>query len=136
MSVLDYTEFRRLVENKLSESYSATAIQYENTVLDKDGLTEWVAVFDKPTFIESTGMGETSALTEGILIIPIFTPIGTGTERSRAIAEALETVLANTDIGGISLGNAELHPAAPNESWFQQNLQVPYIAVMGQDSSC
>jgi len=134
--ILDFTEFRRVVENHLNANYSTTAIQYENTGLDKEGLTEWVAVFDKPTFAESTGMGETSALTGGVLILPIFTPVGTGTERSRQIAEALAAVLGDTDLGGVSLGTPELHGAPKNESWYQQNLQVPYVAVMGQDSLC
>ena len=134
--MLDYTEFRRLVENQLNTYYSTTAIQLENTVLDKDGLTEWVAVFDKPTFAESTGMGESSYLIGGILVIPIFTPIGSGTERSRQIAESLVAVIGDTTLGGIILGTPELHSAPNNESWYQQNLQVPYVAVMGQESQC
>jgi len=134
--ILDFTEFRRVVENHLSANFTTCPVQYENTQLDKEGLTEWVAVFDKPVFSESTGMGETSALTGGVLIIPIFTPLGTGTERSRQIAEALAAVLGNQELSGVALGAPELHNAPNNESWYQQNLQVPYIAVMGQETFC
>lgn len=135
MSILDFTEMRRIVEDTLKTSFTSCSIQFENVTLNKSDLTEWVAVFDAQSFSDSTGFKEVAAYTKGVVIIAIFTPLNTGTERSRQLAEDLSTILANKNIEGVQFDTPELHNAAPNETWFQQNLHVPYSVVLGQDST-
>lgn len=134
--MLDYTEVRRIFESYLKTYFTTCKIKFENVPLDTSELLEWIAIFDKPISAESTGMQETTALTTGVLIIQIFTPIDTGTERSREIAEILATLLGDENLSGISLATPELHNASPDPSFFQQNLIVPYSLVMGQTETC
>jgi len=134
--ILDFTEFRRVIENYIKANYTETAIKYENVDLDTSDLDEFIAVFDKPSFAESTGMGETSSLTGGNLIIQIFTPLNTGTDRAREIADILATALDGEVISGVALSTPELHASPNSTEWYQTVLQIPYITVMGQESLC
>jgi len=133
MAMLDFTEFRRLIETHLQDNFSTCPIKFENVPIKREGLVNWIAVFDKPTFAQSTGFGETSALTGGVLIIQIFTPLDTGTEVSRSIADELAELIGNKELFGIALSVPELHSAPGNNEYFQQNLQIPYLTVLGQE---
>lgn len=137
--MLDFTSIRRIVEETFSNNFSACPVKFENTTLPKavgKAPKEYIAIFDNPAYSDSTGMGETTYLNAGIVIIQIFTPINTGTERSRAIAQLISDFLSSQSIEGMEFGTPELHPAPKNDSWYQQNLNIPYTVVMGQPFSC
>jgi|LGVD01.1.fsa_nt_gb hypothetical protein len=134
--ILDFTVLREIVESYLHDNFTLCQVKYENVPLDTSKLDEWIAVFDKPTFSESTGLGMQSALTGGVLVFQIFTPRGTGTQRAREIANELVSLFGEESISGVALLTPELHSVPNNESWHQKNLQVPYLAIMGQEITC
>lgn len=137
--MLDYTEFRRLTETYLRDNFTTCPIKLENLPLptkDGKGPSSYIAVFDAPAYAESTGMGETTALKGGTTIIQIFVPLNTGTEFTRAIAQELADLLENENLGGIAYGVSELHPAPKSDSWYQSNLQIPYVLVTGPNDYC
>lgn len=133
--MLDYTEQRRLVESYIGDNFTLCPIKFENLPLpttDGKGPTSYIAIFDKPSFAESTGMGETSAHKGGIVVVQIFVPLNTGTQLTREIAQSLADLLESTAIGGIHFDVSELYAAPKSDSWYQSNLQIPYVMVSGQ----
>lgn len=137
--MLDYTEQRRVVESYIKDNFATCAIKFENLPLpavDGKGPTSYIAIFDKPSFAESTGMGEVTAHKGGTTIIQIFVPLNTGTALTRSIAQELADLLENKVVGGISYDVSELHPAPKSDSWYQSNLQIPYVMISGQEPYC
>lgn len=132
--MLDLTQFRESIESEIDDNYSATPVKFENVELDLEDAENWVAVFDKPAFSQSTGMGEKSYWLGGELIIQIFTPLGSGTKGARTIGQELSDLLSSVTIEGISMDTPMLIPAPKNEHWYQMNLHIPYVAVMGQNT--
>lgn len=138
--MLDYTTQRRLIEEEIDTNFSTCPILFENVGIPPEAnIPAWVSVVDKASFSNATGLGEASFLTGGAIILAIFVPKGSGTALARSIAQELSDLLANKDIGGITLNQPEFHgsPGVDRENpWYQMNLIIPYVAVMGQSISC
>ena len=136
--MIDFTTTREIVESFISANFTDCPVKYENVGLDAKDLEKWIAVFDRVSVSEAVEMGEDSPfLMGGVIIIQIFTPIGSGTSGGRTIAQDVSDLISQKEIGGMYFLEPELHMAAPtaDATWFQMNLVVPYNTVMGQSAN-
>ena len=124
--MIDYTVVRRLFEQYIATNFTEVPVQYENTRLHTE--SEFIAVFDQEADAEQMGMNETSFLIRGLIIIQIFTALGSGTQRSREIATKLSSLLNNASIGALSFEVSSLTSVGQvdDADYYQQNLTVPY----------
>ncbi len=134
--MIDYTTIREIIESEIADNFTLCPVKYENVPLSDNSVDDYIEIFDRQSFSESTGMGDTSIHMGGVLIINIFTELNTGTARGRLIAQTLSDLLQSKNIEGLSLGVPELRPAEPNESWYQHNLLIPYTTVTGNVDGC
>lgn len=134
--MIDFTEIRRIIETFLQDNFTACPIKQENIPLVPDNPKEWIAVFEKSSFSESTGLGEDSYHLGGVFTFQIFTTLGTGTQRARELAVDLSDLFNSTDISGIAMQTPELYPGPDDPQWYRHHLVIRYSTVTGQDSEC
>jgi hypothetical protein len=134
--MIDFTEIRRIFEVFIADNFSTCPVQEENTPLVTEGLPAWIALYEKSSFSESTGMGETAYHLGGVLTIKIFTTLGTGTATARAIAKDLSDLFNDTDISGIMMENPELYSGPDDKHWYRHQLIIRYSTITGQESQC
>lgn len=134
--MIDYTTIREKVETEIGTNFSTCPVKYENVPLSPHDATTWVAIFDRQTFSESTGMAEDTFHLGGTIIINIYTELNTGTAEGRAIANELSNLLSSQDVDGLKFQTPELRPGEPNDSWYQHNLLIPYTTVTGNEADC
>ncbi len=138
--MIDYTAPRRALEMYLDTNYTLTPIKFENVELSEDITGGFVAVNDIGTESNTLEMGGGNTfLAKGILVIQIYTVLGSGTQQGRLIATNLSTLLAGQDLSGLLLEEPvfESFGQVDGADFFQQNLTIPYQFVYGQaDGTC
>ncbi len=132
--ITDFTTIRRVAETALSSSYTETDIKYENVGLELS-VNEFVALRDsaQPSALLAIGQEETHV--GGVLLVDIFTEAGTGTQRARVIANAVDIVLGAQEIGPVSFGASALHTVGETKDaiLYHHVLQIPYQYISGID---
>lgn len=134
--MIDYTTIREKIETEISDNFTECVVKYENVELEDSTVKEYISVFERQSFGEAVSMDETDFHYGGIIIINIFTELGSGTARARTIAQSLSDLLSSQDIDGLQTQEPELRPGEPNESWYQHNLLIPYTTVTGDENGC
>lgn len=134
--MIDFTEIRRILEKFLQDNFTLCPVKEENTPLDTTDLKNWIAVFDRTDFSESTGMGETAYHLGGQITIRIYSRLNTGTADARFIAQELTNLFNSTEISGIVMQTPELYPGAENKHWYEHQLIIKYTTITGQDPQC
>ncbi len=135
--MLDLTTSRSIVEKYLGTNFTTCPIRFENVGMPEEAAT-WISLTDKQDISGSTGLGETSAVINGSLIIGIFTILGIGTTTARSIAEELSDLLGNQELEGIAFQEPIFHGSPGGNSdipWYQMNLVIPYTSILGQNYS-
>lgn len=137
--MIDYTSVREDLETYLSNNFTECDIVFQNMqpVLE---MSEFIVVSDTTVDSSFTSMGSTDQLVTGLVSILIYTPLNTGSGRSRSIASSLATLLSGLQYQSLTFAEPELHSVAIDDKsvYFQQNLQVPYTFAYGdhQISDC
>lgn len=139
--MIDFTAPRRALEVYLNTNFTTVPVKFENVNIDNsvDLTGGFIAMHDTGTDSLGTGLQETVALVKGMIVIQIFTALGSGTQTSRSIASELETLLAGEDLSGLQLGEPVLESfgQVDGADFFQQNLTFPYQFFYGQvESDC
>ncbi len=130
MALIDFTSVRTVTETYLDVNFTTVPTKFENVGLLEDA-PEFIALRDKSGQAETLALGEIQSLTQGVMLIDIYTARGLGTQRSRTIATELAALLSNQTVSFISFAGAELHTVGEIEGYFQQVLQIPYQYVYG-----
>jgi hypothetical protein len=125
--LLDYTLIRRAAESTLAAQYFDTKIQFENIQL-AEKVDEFIALRDQAGESQPISLDNQTGMLVGTLFVDIYTPIGSGTERARKIANSVANILSGKDIDGISFGPASLYTLGvlENTKWYVHSLHVPY----------
>ncbi len=130
--MIDYTEIRRLIENKVEETFSTLPVEAENTFIDPED-SEHVKLVISDASSEPIYMGSSSRLVRGLITAVIMVHRGTGTTKIRTVASQLCAILKGSDtIPGITFndGEAELIPVGALEDdsiFYQYNLVIPMM---------
>jgi len=134
--MIDFTVIRKVVETVIVNNFTECPIKLENSYLATKDIPEWIAVFDKTNYSDTTGMGEETYLLNGIVTVQINTKLNTGTERAKEIAKSLSDLFNSKEIEGIAFHNPELYNAPETEHWYRHHLVIRYTTIMGQTSQC
>jgi len=134
--MIDYTAPRRAIEVYLNTNFTTVPIHFENVAVDDsvDLTSGYIAITDTGTESISMGMQEEVTHVNGMVVIQIYTVLGSGTQTSRSIASELETLLAGEDLSGLQLGEPVLESfgQVDGADFYQQNLTFPYQFFYGQ----
>lgn len=130
--MIDYTEIRRLIENKVIDSSVSLPVEAENTFIDPED-AEHIKLIISDVSSTPVGIGAGSRLIRGAITAVIMVHRGTGTAKTRTAASELCEVLKGTSsIPGVTFndGEAELIPvgALDDDSiFYQYNLTIPMM---------
>ena len=131
--MIDHTEIRRLIENKISGSSLTLPVEFENTLISPDDVAH-IGVVLTDVHSQPACMGN-SRMVNGMVVIEIYTKLGTGTKLARETASFLCDLLKGEDSveGVIFEGGGELISMGASEgsSLYQHNLMIPYIFQYG-----
>ena len=132
--MIDYTAPRRALEMYVDANFNMVPVLFENIKPNRDLDGGYIDFTDIGTTTENLGMGEDVYSVRGQIIIRIFTPLGSGTQKGRQIATALDTLLTGQDLSGLKLEVPlfESFGEQPGVDWFQQNLTFNYQYFYGQ----
>lgn len=122
--MLDYPEFRKRIETVLSTL--PVPVSFENVLFARTPV-EYIEVTFQESSAKLLECGTGINMIDGILIISIFTKIGTGTNRAREIA-ALVVTLLDTPITDISLSEPVLASVGilKDAAHYQHNLSFVF----------
>lgn len=125
--MIDYTSVRQTIEKHLGSNFSTCPMQRENVAINERQPNEYISLYDTITQSETISVGVVKC--NGMLTITINTKLGIGTNRSREIAENLDSLLANQEISDIVFKESELKslPIKKDARHYQQVLLIPYI---------
>lgn len=134
--MIDYTSVRQAIEVLINEELEDVLVVFENTATEPVNV-EHIEVFDETNRSDAMELGGVVQRVHGLLTITIFTTAGSGTERAREIATAVDTVLSSSDVDGLSFQGSELYSVGYTKSGhlYQHNLITPYSYFYGQDES-
>ena len=138
MSMDNYLKKTRdTIATYFNASWAETSVQYPNTILTTDGLTEFITL----TLQSVTGFQQTitnqrqrGQVRHWLLIIQIFTKGKLGDGRAYQIADLLEDFLTNKtlDVSGetnqiiFEVPNPPTSISSQRDGWFQMNVSYPY----------
>ena len=136
--LIDFTITRQIVEKFLMDNFTECPIQYENIPLPEDNPKEYIAVFDKVNTNFHDTLQSTSSPCKGVIIIQIFTQLGTGTQRAREIGSLLSSLLGAKSIDSIAFQNGSLFgvPTSPKDVYYQHSINFEYTFIYGQNNVC
>lgn len=135
--MIDYTSVRRSLETHIADNFSEVPVQYENRRIDR--AKEFIALFDQEADSLVSEIAGGVSMVTGIVIIQIFTELGTGTERSREIASILANITNGLQTDVLSFQSAVLSSIGQVDGidYYQQNLTIPYTyAYAGNEIQC
>ncbi len=133
--MLDLTTSRSIVESYIGTNFTTCPFRRENVGVPNETET-WISLQDKQNVVNPTGMGESTMVAGGNLIIGIYHLRGEGTKVHRTIAQELSDLLGNQEIEGMVFQEPVFHGSpgdGENISWYQMNLVIPYTSILGQE---
>jgi hypothetical protein len=131
--MIDYTNIRRLVEERIASISLIPPVVFENTDILQDA--EHVEVTDEDIESSPVCLGSSARFVTGKLIISIYTKQGVGTDRAREIASTICNNLASWDNPTIFLKREEEFFSVgkvEDSSMYQHNLIIPYNYQYGE----
>ena len=136
--LIDFTITRQIIETYLRDNFTECPVQYENVPLSEDDPKEFIAVFDKVNTNSTDTLQATSSPCTGVIIIQIFTKLGTGTQRAREIGSILNALFGDKTISNINIQNGALFgiPTDPKAVYYQHNINFEYNFIYGENVVC
>lgn len=133
--MIDYVFIRELIETFLEENFTTVPIQFENLTIDD--VEEYISVEDTNDDSEQLGSGIEAYRVYGAITIKIYTPLNTGTERSKQLATELTTLLTKKEVSTFTFSVPILSSfgQVKDSSHYQQNLTIPYTYIYGQNEN-
>lgn len=135
--MIDYTEFRRQIENFIEANYTGSLpVRYENTTFQAAN-TEHISFRDLGDIaVEPMEIGGSINVSDGAFAIEILTALGEGTEKARLVATELDTMF-NIGLDNVAFRDRELKSVGEVDEapLYQHNLIVPYRYIYGQNDS-
>lgn len=133
----DYTVVRRVIEKLIADNYTGDlTLVYENTYLEAVD-EEHITILDEgDVYVEAMEIGSPISRNKGLIVLGIFTAVGSGTLKARQEAVKLDSIF-NTAVEGISFGEREFRVIGsdPEAPLYQHNFIVPYEHFYGQEDS-
>lgn len=106
-----------------------TPVKYDNVDLDTSGMDEYIAVYVLSGEGVQASLGVAGDyILSGVLVIMIFTELGAGSQRPRAIADAMSDLFRGTKIGDIVFKVPSGSRVAFDGSYYQFNLTIPFYS--------
>lgn len=118
---------RLALSSHLKTNFTTIPIKWENRPFDQD-IKEFVEIFIRPGKATPTSISNTQISYEriGLLILSVFTPKGTGTDRNKEIADELEELFLKETIGQSTFNESEYIPVGEIEERYRGNLLLYY----------
>lgn len=137
---------RQAIEARFATAWAiaepTVPVKYQNALFDQPANSEWVAlhVLDGPGAQASLETGPFHRYV-GVIVIQIFVPENTGTQRARTLGDNAASVFLVSNRGAafkagggnpldgsgrITCLTPAIEPGEVNEGWFQMNVNVPY----------
>jgi len=131
--MIDFTTVRRLVETFLVDNFTTVPIQLENEHINVENITEFIALTDIGVDTEDMGSGTNVLRVDSNLVIQIYTELGEGVQRSRAIASELVTLLSTFSFDALTFTTPQFDTfgQVKDTDYYQQNLTFPYTYFFG-----
>ena len=131
------TEVQNLIVQRFDSQWYETEVEYANTRIDKDNLSEWVKLSIQ--FSPSIRIGfSKAALRRGTIYVQSFTKIGIAQGRAIELAEKVAAVFVDWDIEGLNLSQhditilgekATMGITTTETNWFQVNCAIDFSFV-------
>jgi hypothetical protein len=132
---MSYNTIRAAIEGRIAAEMAKAPsypVSYQNAPFTPPNGTPWLQVFLR--------LGDNSYATlktinrqTGVLVVNVYTPVGTGTGANFTIAERIRALLDRQTISGIifdaASGPAQVTPASP-EPYYQTQLTVTFEAYL------
>jgi hypothetical protein len=136
--MIDYQSVRYTLEKLITLNFAEVPVQLENTRIDDD-VPEYVSVNIQDVDSDPFDMDGDIYLVQGLLILGIYTKLGSGIERSRELASMLNMVILTAADSTITFGTPTLTSAGQVEdaNYYLQNLNVQFQYVYaGLPATC
>jgi hypothetical protein len=132
---MSYNTIRAAIEGRIAAEMAKAPsypVSYQNAPFTPPNGTPWLQVFLR--------LGDNSYATlktinrqTGVLVVNVYTPVGTGTGANFTIAERIRALFDRQTISGIifdaASGPAQVTPASP-EPYYQTQLTVTFEAYL------
>jgi hypothetical protein len=132
---MSYNTIRAAIEGRIATEMAKAPsypVSYQNAPFTPPNGTPWLQVFLR--------LGDNSYATlktinrqTGVLVVNVYTPVGTGTGANFTIAERIRALFDRQTISGIifdaASGPAQVTPASP-EPYYQTQLTVTFEAYL------
>ena len=126
------------ITSEFASEFSACPIEWPNTRLDKDTLTEWVRISVKPYNPTLRNLGK-DVNRRGAVYIQAFTKTDIGAGRATALATTAAAIFECKFVGSIEFDGAEINEVGTSASgsalssesgWYQVNAIVDYKVIV------
>lgn len=134
MSTTVFEAIEKAVTNRVKDNWTATAIQYPNTVKDMSGEASWMSVDVVHTMAQRltiTGNDDTGLLYRGQVVLNIYRLSGKGTATIKSLVDDAGDLFRYVRLS-VSGGNT-LQFYVPNVAvlglrgqWWQETVTVPF----------
>ena len=115
------------ISTHLSDGFSTVPIQWENKKFNQN-IKEFVDFLIRPGRAIPISLGNTQISYEkiGLLVLSIFTPKDSGTDRNKEIADELITLFLKQQVGDSTFNDFEYIPVGDAEERYRGNLLLYY----------
>lgn len=120
---------RAAVESRFTAQWTGTPmahVVFDNLAYTPVQGTPYVRVSIRPGTSERITIGSREHRTVGVIIIQIFTPVGTGTADARAMADQAAAIFRDQEFGGLLCRSPSIQNVGQSTDWTQFNVTVPY----------
>ena len=126
---MSFSSLRSTIESHFSNNWSHTPVEYDNVPLNLDNVKEYVSLVILETKSAQTSLGPDGEYTiSGFVVVSIYTARGTGTNRSKQLADYVANIFRGVKIDSTLFFTPSGSKIHNRTAYFQFNITAPFSA--------
>lgn len=126
---MSFSIVKSTIESHIASNWTETAVQYENVDLNTDSLNEYISIHVLSGEGVQATLGDIGEYkVTGVLVVIIFTELGTGSKRAKELADTMSDLFRGAKINDITFKVPSGTRVAFSGSYYQFNLSIPFYS--------